>query len=147
MRIFIDAGHNYSGKGTGAAGNGLKEQDITFYIADKLKALLVSAKHEVKMSRNKLTDNVGATTSESLSGRVNMAKSFGADLFVSIHCNAFNGQAKGTETLVYSFESKATTYAKRIQKAIVNEFRTQDRGVKVRPDLYIKKDSAACITC
>lgn len=37
MRICIDAGHNYSGFDTGALGNGLREQDITFKIADKLK--------------------------------------------------------------------------------------------------------------
>ena len=40
MKIFIDAGHNYSGADTGATGNGLKEQDITFYVSIILKEYL-----------------------------------------------------------------------------------------------------------
>ena len=39
MKICIDAGHNYSKYDTGASGNGLREQDITFKIADMLKNL------------------------------------------------------------------------------------------------------------
>lgn len=139
MKIFLDAGHNYSGAGTGAIGNGLKEQDITFYVADKLKSLLVSAGHKVKMSREKLTDNLGKTASESLSLRVKMANAWGAELFVSIHCNAFNRQAEGTETLVYSSTSKSVKYAEKIQKSIVKALGTTDRGVKERPDLYVLK--------
>lgn len=139
MRIFIDAGHNYSGFGTGATGNGMKEQDITFYIADKLKALLVSAGHQVKMSRAKLTDNIGKTVAEELDLRAKMANDWGADLFASIHCNAFNGKAQGTETLVYSLKSGSVPYAERIQKAIVSKLGTKDRGIKERPDLRVLK--------
>jgi N-acetylmuramoyl-L-alanine amidase len=139
MRIFIDAGHNYSGLGTGATGNGMKEQEITFCIADKLKTLLVSAGHQVKMSRAKLTDNLGKTVTEGLDLRAKMANDWGADLFASIHCNAFNGKAQGTETLVYSLESGSVPYAERIQKAIVAELGTKDREVKERPDLRVLK--------
>jgi N-acetylmuramoyl-L-alanine amidase len=137
MKIFIDAGHNFSGADTGAQGNGLREQDITFMISNKLKKLLEQGGHHVKMSRNKLEDNVGKTTSEALSLRCRMANEWGAELYVSIHTNAFDGKANGTETLVYSLESKSVPTAKRIQKAIIEEFGTRDRGVKARPDLYV----------
>ena len=58
MKIFLDAGHNHSGADTGATGNGLKEQDVTYRIAEILSPLLVKSGHEVKMSRNSITDNV-----------------------------------------------------------------------------------------
>lgn len=42
IRIFIDQGHNPSGPNTGAEGNGLIEQDITYtvglYLAELLSA-------------------------------------------------------------------------------------------------------------
>ena len=135
MKIFIDAGHNYSGADTGARGNGLKEQDITFAIADKLRALFISAGHSVKMSRNKLTDNIGRNGTESVNARPKIANEWGADLHLSIHCNAFNGCANGTECLVYSFGSRAATYAEGIQEDIVTTLGTKSRGVKERKDL------------
>lgn len=137
MKIFIDAGHNYSGGDTGAMGNGLKEQDITFVIAKRLKELLTAAGHTVKMSRNNITDNVGKTLSESINTRAKMSNTWGADLFVSVHTNAFNKKAYGTETLVYSKTGKAYETAKRIQKAIVTKLGTNDRGIKERPDLGV----------
>lgn len=135
MKIFIDAGHNYSGGDTGAQGHGLKEQNITFPIANKLKELLVNAGHTVKMSRNNLTDNIGTSMRESINGRANMANTWGAELFVSIHCNA--GGGIGTETLVYSSNGTSYNYAKKVQAAIVNNLGTVNRGVKNRPDLGV----------
>ena len=140
MKICIDAGHNYSNFGTGAVGNGLKEQDINFYIADKLKALFVSAGHSVKMTRNKLEENLGTSNSDSLYKRASIANQFGADLFISIHCNA--GGGTGTETLIYAKGGKAEEYAKKIQKAITQKLGTKDRGVKERPNLVVLKKTS-----
>lgn len=138
MKIFIDAGHNYSGGDTGASGFGLKEQDVTFEIADKLRMLFQNAGHEVKMSREKMTDNVGnGTVASSITGRAALANSWGADLFISIHTNAYNGSARGTETLVYSLGGEAGEIGKRVQNEIVVRLGTKDRGVKVRPDLGV----------
>lgn len=142
MKIFVDAGHNFSGADTGAQGHGLKEQEVTFSIADKLRRYLVSAGHEVKMSRNKLTENVGTSLSESLRKRAEMANSWGANLFVSIHCNAYNGTASGTETLIYSFGSQAASYAERIQTAVTEKLGTVSRGVKERQDLAVLRLTA-----
>ena len=36
MEIYLDAGHNHSGADTGAQGNGLREQDITYQIVQKV---------------------------------------------------------------------------------------------------------------
>lgn len=140
MRIFIDPGHNFSGADTGAVGNGLREQDVTFRIADKLKDLLTTNGHSVKMSREKLTDNVGSTRSESLYARASMSNEWGADLFVCIHCNASEEhQGLGTETFVYSKKSEAYKIAQKVQSAIVKKVGTVDRGIKEFPELVVLK--------
>lgn len=141
MKIFIDSGHNFSGCDTGAAANGLYEQNVTFEIAKKLKELLLKGGHEVKMSRNYLEENIGRSTSESLKKRCEMSNSWGADLFCSIHANA--GGGKGTETYVYSQNSKAYDVAKRVQKAIVKKLKTADRGVKVNNSLAVIRGTKA----
>ena len=141
MKIFIDSGHNFSGCDTGATSNGLKEQDITFKVADRLKTLLVLRGYEVKMSRNNITDNIGKTTAESLKNRCIMANEWGADLFISIHCNA--GGGKGTETYIYSKNGKSFNYAEQVQKSIVKNLDMIDRGVKVNHNLYVLKNTKA----
>ena len=138
MKILIDPGHNYSGGDTGAAGFGLREEAVSFEIADKLRVLLEGAGHSVKMSRSAVTDNVGSgSVSASISGRAELANSWGADLFVSIHCNAYDGAAHGTETLVYSKTGTSAQWAQKIQSAVVSRMGTADRGIKERPDLGV----------
>ena len=141
MKIFIDPGHNYSGADTGATGNGLREQDVTFGIAQKLRELFVSHGYEIKMSRNNLTDNVGTSVEESIRKRYQMSNDWNADLFLSIHCNS--GGGTGTESLIYSSSGVAADYAKRITEAIVNNLGLKSRGVKVRTDLGVLRGTAA----
>ena len=135
MKIFLDAGHNYSGLGTGANGFGLREEVVSFAISNRLRTLLEEAGHTVKMSREHLEDNVGKTSRESINLRAKMANEWGADLFVSIHCNA--GGGKGVETLVYSKLGGAAEMANRVQDALVKNLDLVSRGVKERPDLGV----------
>lgn len=135
MKICIDAGHNYSGYDTGAVGNGLKEQNVTFKIAEKLKTLLQGAGVKVVMTRNALTDNVGLNAKDAINERARIANRESCDYFVSIHCNA--GGGTGTETLIYGTGGKAEPLAKAVNRSIVNLFKLRDRGVKVRPDLGV----------
>ena len=137
MKIFIDAGHNHAGGDKGASGNGLKEQDVTFKIAEALKPLLEGCGHQVMMSRNKIADSIGSTESISIMERAKMANDWKADLFVSIHCNAFNTLSRGTETLVYSQNSPSVPVAEKVQAAIVKKLGTTDRGVKTRTNLGV----------
>lgn len=141
MKIFIDSGHNYQGADTGAIAGGVREQDITFKIADKLRVLLESNGYSVKMSRNSIEESLGSSVSESLKKRCDLSNAWGADLFVSIHCNA--GGGKGTETYVYSDKGKAYDTAKRVNSAIVNKLNLADRGVKVSKALYVLKHTVS----
>ncbi|MBQ6998260.1 MAG: N-acetylmuramoyl-L-alanine amidase [Clostridia bacterium] len=142
MKIFIDAGHNYSGGDTGASENGIREQDVTFHVAKHLEKLFLSSGHSVKMSRNNLTDNLGKTTNESLTLRYKMANDWGADFFISLHCNSNeNKTANGTETLISARGGQAEKLATAIQSCIVNDLKTVDRGVRVDNE-YLKYNLA-----
>jgi N-acetylmuramoyl-L-alanine amidase len=137
MKIYIDAGHNYDKWNTGATGNGLREQDVTFYIADDLRDILIRAGLEVKMSREKLTDILGTDNASSLSSRYNGANVWRADYFISIHTNS--GGGSGTETLVYSAGGEAERLAREVQREIVRRLDMKDRGVKYRSGLAVLK--------
>ena len=126
MKIFIDPGHG--GKDPGAVGNGLQEKDITLAVSLKLKALLEKHGIETKMSRS--TDIYLA-----INERYQLANTWGADYFISIHCNAAKGT--GSETLYYKVNSK--TYAQTLQSAFIEQIGTRDRGVKYRDDLGVIK--------
>ena len=70
MKIFLDSGHNASGYDTGAQGNGLKEQDITYQLAQKIGDRLKNNGIDVKYSRGTIASNVGTTLNERINGRV-----------------------------------------------------------------------------
>ena len=81
---------------------------------------------------------LGTSNSTSLQARVNMANNWGADYFISIHCNASeNPQANGTEVYVYSRSSPAFGMAEDIQQQIVSRLGTKDLGVKENTSLYV----------
>jgi len=86
IRIFVDQGHNPSGFNAGAEGNGLREQDITYAVGAYLADLLAAdPRFEVRTSRNSPTEVLGTSNATSLRERVNMANSWPADYFISIH--------------------------------------------------------------
>jgi len=107
VKIFIDAGHG--GHDGGAIANGLKEKDLTLEIARKLRSELNKYRNvQVKMSRT-------GDTFLSLSRRANIANSWGADLFVSIHINA--GGGVGYEDYIHTSQNSKTKSGK-IQSCI-----------------------------
>lgn len=130
MRFCIDAGHNYAKYDTGAEGNGLREQDITFGIAEILKKLLVSAGHEVVMTRDAITDILGISDNSSINARVKMCNQNNCDYLISIHCNSHTSIASGTEVLVYGRGGQAEKLAEKVLKEIVTDLGTINRGVK-----------------
>ncbi len=92
FKVVLDAGHG--GKDPGNRGNGYYEKDIALQIVLKLGKLLESNfKFNVIYTR-KTDVFIG------LSERAAIANKHDADLFVSIHCNAHNSNAHGTETFV-----------------------------------------------
>ena len=139
IKIFIDQGHNPQGVNAGAEGFGYREQDITYadgiYLRD---ILLEDGRFEARTSRNAPDEVLGTSNATSLAARVNAANSWGADYFISIHCNASeNPAANGSEVYVYREDSVAAALARQVLDAIVARVGTKDNGVRVNPALYV----------
>jgi len=54
------------------------------------------------------------------------------DLIISLHANAFNTQATGTEVLHYRHSTKGIALAQALQTNLVNALKLPDRGIKSR---------------
>ena len=144
IKIFIDQGHNPSGNhNTGAEGNGLFEQDITYNVGKYLYEIISKdPRFEVKLSRPTKNTVLGTDNSSSLKARVDNANSWGANYFLSIHVNAsVNPNANGSECYVYSSNSKAYYLATSILNSIVMNLKTKNNGVLTRPSLYVLRRS------
>lgn len=144
IKIFIDQGHNPQNPNAGAEANGVREQDITYDIGVRLAALLnANPNFEARLSRTSPTQQLGTTTATSLQARVNGANSWGADYFISLHANSSQIlSASGSEAYVYSSESPAYDMGLRILEGLNYTTGLPNRGVFVRPTLYVLRATA-----
>lgn len=93
-KVIIDAGHG--GKDPGTVGKISKEKDITLKIALKVGSYIEKNYPEIKIFYTRSED-----VFIPLDERSRIANNAGADLFISIHCNATpNKSPYGTETYV-----------------------------------------------
>jgi N-acetylmuramoyl-L-alanine amidase len=132
-RLVLDPGHG--GKDTGAVGSGgLREKDVTLDIARRAAPILSAKGIQVVLTRD--DDRF-----VSLEERTARANAFGADLFVSIHCNASEkGLRRGVETYVLdttrdelaarvAARENATTQASTVELAsILGDLRLADQS-------------------
>ena len=143
IKIFIDQGHNPTGFNTGAEGNGLKEQDITYNVGMMLAQLLrQDERFEVLTSRTCISQIVGYSNRTSLEERVWRANWWGADWFISIHCNSStNPNASGSEIYVYRSQTRAYYMAQDILRQITTQLDLRDRGVRINPEFYVLRNT------
>jgi len=146
-KICIDPGHG--GSDSGACGNGLRECDIALIVSRKVKNYLAAVGYEVIMTRTGDTDvyGVDASATQELQARCNISDNAGADIFLSIHCNAATApEALGTETYYYALSTNGHKLAVGINKQLVG-LGLVDRGVKSSP-LYVTghTDAVAALT-
>ena len=140
IKVYIDQGHNPRDFNTGAEGNGLFEQDITYDIGVRLYNLMrQNPAFEVRLSRPNENTVLGTSNSSSLTTRVRQANEWGADIFLSLHTNAATSStATGSEALIYS---TASTVARELAEDILDEMTEltglRNRGVIERPGLYV----------
>ena len=138
-KIFLNPGHCI-GIDSGAVNpvNGVTEAEICRSIADKVEHYLKNAGCSVVvLQSNNLCGEYPAHPNI-----VATANEMDADIFISLHCNAFNQQAQGTECLVFAKGSYSEDLANAIQNQIVNSLGTVDRGIKERPDLAVLRGTA-----
>lgn len=126
--VVIDPGHG--GSDSGALGtNGVLEKEVVLEIAKQclqLNRRLFGDSLEIYLTR--YTD-----TLISLGTRTSLAKAFGADAFVSLHCNqAPNDKAQGFEIFLFDdqIDLKSTVIAANLANQLQHRLGIHHRGIK-----------------
>ncbi|HZI96309.1 MAG TPA: N-acetylmuramoyl-L-alanine amidase [Actinomycetales bacterium] len=84
--VVVDPGHG--GEDVGAQGNGLTEADVVLDLAMRLQGRLTASGVTAVLTRGALQDPTGAE-------RAGLADEVRADVFVSLHCDAWAGSGQG----------------------------------------------------
>ena len=125
MKVCINPGHDVNlDSGAVNPRTGRRECDVALESGELLQTYLNQAGCQTVLVQD---DDLGYVC--------HVSDDFDADIFVSLHCNAFNTQARGTETLYKSFNGQRL--ANDIQSQIIRSINTVDRGVKKRDDLWV----------
>ena len=132
MKIFLNPGHSPLGKPDPGCVNpesGRRECDVARSISERVKKYLEDVNYEVKMLQ-----------SDSLWEICQSANEWGADLFVSIHCNASaTRNARGTETWYWYGSNSGRILATCINSEILSLVKgLWNRGTK-EGGLYVTK--------
>lgn len=143
MKVYINPGHDleYDSGAVHTNPDGtvdLRECDVAAKIGAKVKEYLEAAGCECRLlqSDNLYYDSDHDDRPVAVCADAN---DWGADVFVSIHCNAANTLAQGTEVECYKRLSDGGALAVFVQRQIVNALGTVDRGVKEMPQLIVLK--------
>ncbi|MBA3065916.1 N-acetylmuramoyl-L-alanine amidase [bacterium] len=128
--ICIDPGHG--GSASGATGLGPPyEAEINLKMVIRMRNLFESTTNfTVMLTRDGDYD-------VTLQGRCDIANNAGADRFISVHNNAFDGSAEGTETFCYTLGSaNSFDLRDKIHPELIAHLGRNDRGVKTA-DFYV----------
>ena len=121
MRIVIDPGHAGRNVDPGAVNQstGLQEADVALLVSKLVESQLLAAGHEVKLTRTKWEQ----AETDDLEYRTSLANDWGAELFVSIHCNsAVSPNAAGYEVWTSPGDTEGDALATCIYAQIAIEF-------------------------
>lgn len=139
MVVVIDAGHG--GKDPGNLGTGrysLTEKDVTLDVSNKLAEYIRKKMPDVKVILTRTDDSF-----PKLSSRVKIANNAEADVFISIHCDAFkteNARGCGTYVMGMHKTEESLNSAMRENASIFKEDNYEDNyeGFDPNdPDTYI----------
>lgn len=119
-RICLVVGHG--GKDKGAYNKITKETELDYNLdlAPKIKEKLIEQGYIVDIH------NRGNASSEN----IHYLNKIDFDIIVSLHCNAYNGYANGTEVLYWNTSKKGQLLAQLLQESIIDTLGLQDRGLK-----------------
>ena len=139
--VVIDAGHGGSDKGA-VGPNGVTEKSVTLAVALKAEKLLTESGAKVVMTRKTDIDVASpqASDAQELQARVNKTPP-NADIFISIHCNAFtNPKTNGMETFYFSGSPSGKKLAELLNEELLKYGGRLNRGVKTA-NFYVLKRS------
>ena len=122
IKIVLDAGHG--GVDSGCGFDNVYEKNITLSVTLALKEKLEGI--GVDVARTRADDQA-----VSLNDRCVIANDFGADLFVSIHCNSYtSASVKGFEGYYLNGDSDGKRLAELVLSAAKSDSRITTRNVK-----------------
>jgi N-acetylmuramoyl-L-alanine amidase len=126
--VVLDPGHG--GRYSGGVHYGFRESDINLAVALKLRRRLARLGAKVVMTRTRDVSvaPAGSTLTADLQARVAVAKTAGADVFVSLHVDDVpNVNLEGVAS--YFPEGRASGLARAIQTCLAAETCAVDNGV------------------
>ena len=131
MIIILDPGHGMSNRrdgryDPGAVNGSHEEAAIVMQWANELRAILRAGGHKVIRTR------VSSTDPAPVRERAKIAKEYKGEIMLSIHCNAANGKASGSECIYRGTLNKGK--AANLSKACADALGIRNRGPKVEAD-------------
>ncbi|RFU67050.1 N-acetylmuramoyl-L-alanine amidase [Bacillus sp. V59.32b] len=138
MKIMLDAGHGYQTPGKRTP-DGMREYEFNRAVASEAKSLLDKYAEVTVYFAHSDREDIP------LRRRTDQANALKADVYISIHANAFgNGSwndAGGIETFVYATKpQESLSLAKRIQTNMTDLTGLIDRGVKTG-DFHVLRET------
>lgn len=130
--VVIDPGHG--GTDSGARGRRLLEKDVNLDVAQRVVGKLQALGVNAVLTR---ADDTLVDVHE----RPLIAERLGADLFVSIHCNAMRNRNRGRGTETFHWRQESKCLALLLQQALVASLQRPDRGVKRARFAVIRNNS------
>lgn len=137
--LVLDEGHGYNTAGKRTP-DGIREWSINNSVVSKIIDLLEGYNVDIKV----VNDRTGKTDT-SLAERCNKANSYNADLFVSIHHNAFNGVwGTHTGTSVFIHDTLASAFSKQVAEVLAPKLASytglRNRGV-CKDNFYVLRNT------
>ncbi|MDQ0220609.1 N-acetylmuramoyl-L-alanine amidase CwlD [Peribacillus cavernae] len=145
--IILDAGHG--GPDGGANVQSVLEKEIALKVTFKIRDFFQEQGALVIMTRENDSDLADENTKgirnrkhEDLQNRVKMINNSEADLFLSVHLNAFpSGRWKGAQTFYTSRYEENEQVAKFIQAEIKRNLENTDREAKSIENVYLMRNA------
>ena len=137
MRVNVHAGHNFKVPGaSGIFSETVEDRKVKDLVITKLRVL----GHTVY----DCTDEDATTVRGNLEAIVAKCNAHSVDLDVSIHFNAFNSSANGTEVCIYSENSASKSTAQKIANEIEKlGYIKRNGGISIRNGLYVLRHTNA----
>ena len=137
MKISVNAGHTASGAGYGAVYKGFRESELT---REVVKALIPKLKARGHVVHNSTVDTATSQTAY-LKKVCQLADASGAELFISVHCNA-SATRKGYGVECFTWRGAKVPQATKIC-AEMAKLGFRNRGVKDGSGLYVVRNTKA----
>ena len=136
-------GHRKSAKGAVSASGEVVEFDFNSELAAEIEKRVTKARIRI-VFRDNTTDGL-----RKLPAKIN---ALGPHFILSLHCNAFNRAATGTETLFFHGSANGRRLAKIVQRQLLGALELKDRGIREKKAAdrgahVLKFTKAPCVIC